>query len=75
MLRQDVCHNVQNAYKLFTLSIGKNIYTPVFFLTFSVKRNPSQQSWLLTEPIWGRLLAEPEGPKFEAEGREQERGS
>jgi len=40
------------------------------FSTFSVKRNPLQQFWLLTEPVsfWG--LLRPEGPKFEAEGQE-----
>ena len=40
------------------------------FSTFSVKQNPVQQFWLLTEPVSfrGGGLLRPEGPKFEAEG-------
>jgi len=48
--------------------------TYVCLSTFSLKRNPLQQFWLLMEPM-GVARNWSWGPKFEAEGREWGRGS
>jgi len=61
---------------IITITTEEFIHVYQCFSTFSVKWNPLQQFWLLTEPVpvLGGLLG-PEGPKFKATGQQRGTGS